>query len=73
MGEAVGDFFPDDVAEFAVGFEFDLGVADAAEVEFGAIADVTLVFIRPLDKAVIAVLGFHEVSVHLEDIGTTRR
>ena len=63
MGEAVGDFFPDDGAEFAVGFEFHVGMADAAEIEVGAIADVTQVFVRPLDEAVVAVLGFHEANV----------
>ena len=59
LGESVGDFFPDDGAKFAVGLEFYLSVADAAEIEVWAIADVTLVFIRPLDEAVVAVLRFH--------------
>ena len=63
LGQTVGDFFVDDDAEFAVGIEFDFGVADAAKIEVGAIADVTLVFIRPLDEAVVAVLGFHEDNV----------
>ena len=49
FGEATEDFFSDNGAEFALGFEFCFGVADAAEVEFGAIADVTLVSVRPLD------------------------
>ena len=30
LGEAVGDFFPDDGAEFAVGLEFHVGMADAS-------------------------------------------
>lgn len=59
LRESVGDFFPDDGAKFAVGLEFYLSVADATEIEVWAIADVTLVFIRPLDEAVVAVLGFH--------------
>jgi hypothetical protein len=61
LAEAVGDFFSDDGAEFAVGINFHFGVADAAEIEVGAIADATLVFIRPLDQAVVAVLGFQKL------------
>jgi hypothetical protein len=59
QGQAVGDFFPDDDAEFDVGFEFYVGVADAAKVEVGTIAYVTLVFIRPLNEALVEILWFH--------------
>lgn len=57
MGEAVGDFIADDGAEFCVGLFFLFAVADAAEVEVRAIADVALVVTGPADKAVIAVIA----------------
>ena len=63
FGEAVGDFVADDGAEVGVGLFFLLAVADAAEVEVRAVADVTLVLIGPADKAMVAVFGLHGGSL----------
>lgn len=50
---AVGDFVTDDGAEVGVGVFLAGVVADPAEIEVGAIADVALVLVGPADKAVI--------------------
>lgn len=59
LGGAMGDFVADDGAEFGVGVFLADAVADAAEVEVGAVADVALVLVGPADKAVITVFRFH--------------
>ncbi len=58
--EPVGDFVADDGAEVRVSLFLLVTVADASKVEIRAVADVTLVFIGPTHKAVIAVFGFHD-------------
>ena len=59
FGETVGDFVADHGAEFGVGGFFLVAVADAAEVEIRAVADVALVLIGPADEAMVAIFWFH--------------
>ena len=56
---AVLDFIADDGAEFGVAGFLGFGVADAGEVEVGAVADVAGVLIGPADEAVVLVFRFH--------------
>lgn len=53
------DLVANDGAEFRVGFLLGVAVADAAEIEVRTVADVALVFFRPLDDAEIVVCRFH--------------
>ena len=60
----MGDFVADDAAEFGVGFLLAVAVANAAEVEVGAVADVALVLIGPADEAVVTVFRFHNGRIN---------
>ena len=55
----MNDFVADDGAKFGVGGFFLFAVADSAEVEVRAVADVRLVLIGPADEAVVTVFRFH--------------
>ena len=67
FGEAVGHFVADDGAEFGVGDFLLVAMADAAEIEIRAIADVALVLIGPADEAVVAVFWFHAGKFYSAD------
>ena len=59
FGEAVGHFVADDGVEFGIGGFLLVAMANAAEIEIRAIADVALVLIGPADEAVVTVFRFH--------------
>ena len=61
----VSDFIADDAAKFSIDLLLTLSVADTANVEIGAVADVKLILVRPADEAVILVGGFHGCQITL--------
>lgn len=63
--DAVFDLVEDDAAQVGVSVHLDFAVADAAVEEIGTIADVALVFVRPLHEAEVAVCWFHGVQSSL--------
>ena len=53
------NFITDNLAEFGVGPLLVFAVANTAQIQIRTVADVALVFVRPMDKAMVAIFGFH--------------
>ena len=59
LREPMLNFITDNLAEFGVGPLLVFAVANTARIQIRTVADVALVFVRPMDKAMVAIFGFH--------------
>lgn len=62
LREPMLNFVPDNLAKFGVGPLLVFPVANSAGIQIRAVADVALVFVRPMDKAMVAIFGFHRLG-----------
>ena len=59
LREPMLNFITDNLAEFGVGPLLVFAVANTARIPIRTVADVALVFVRPMNKAMVAIFWFH--------------